>query len=304
MQFSNFTRIEENLTIIFKNEIPLERVASIKYYKDNSGGLFSKKEFRWSFNNTYWSAWEVLTQSAISSINMHSNYYLFLQIKYTLTAVDSGIVSSFNLYYIESDAVTPVISYHDDIETQDTSAIIIHDFIQHHTFSSIIDACTLNGYRGSWYLNRTHHTGYQPISTVTGLQNALNALANSTFVKEASLGDIFIWDSSGFLDISIAGDVTKVYVDASLNAIRAEYVPDISLGNDFEWDASGYLQVVGGTGNLDVSGNLHTTGTVKIDGSINVSGSFYADSSIGWTGTFLANSSTVTIKNGIIISVI
>lgn len=208
MQFSNFSRIEDQLTITFKNEVPLEKVAQIKFFKDNASGLFSKKEFRWSFNNAYWSSWEILTQNAFSSLNMHGNFYLFLQIRYTLTALGSGSITSFALTYTESSAISPTnpAHFHDDIETADASSVLIHDIIQHHTFATITDASTLNGYSGSYYLDRAHHTGRQAISSITGLQAILNSIIEA---------------SSGI-------DVNKAYVDASLVA------RDLSINNLYD----------------------------------------------------------------------
>lgn len=186
MQFSNFSRIENGLAITFRNEVPLEKVASIKFFKDNASGIFSKKEFRWSFNNEHWSSWEILTQNAFSSINTHGNYYLFLQVRYTQTALGSGTVTSFSLTYSESNAIsaTSPAHFHDDIETGDASAVLIHDIIQHHTFATITDASTLNGYPGSWYLDRTHHTGPILISQITNLQ----AILDSKITSDGSIG--------------------------------------------------------------------------------------------------------------------
>ena len=83
MQFSNFVRTLSGNIILFKNSSPIERVAAIKYFTDNSSSFgFLKKEFRWSFNTEYWSGWETLTQNAISSKVMYGNFYLLLAIRY------------------------------------------------------------------------------------------------------------------------------------------------------------------------------------------------------------------------------
>ena len=99
MQFSNFSRTQDGLVITLYNDQPIENVGTVKNYSDNSNGTFSKKEFRWSFNNEYWSAWEILTRSAISRIDTHNNYYFFLQVRYTLIAASSGTVTKFILDY-------------------------------------------------------------------------------------------------------------------------------------------------------------------------------------------------------------
>lgn len=51
------------------------------------------------------------------------------------------------------------------------------------------------------------------------------------YVKEASLGSKFIWDASGYLDVSVEGGASGTFVKES------------SLGPDFAWDSSGFLEV-------------------------------------------------------------
>lgn len=180
MQFSNFSRLEEGLTIFLYNEIPIENVEEIKYYIDNLIGNIVKKEFRWSFNNEYWSAWEELTQSAISRINIFDNFYLFLQIRYTLSAIGSGNVTSFTLNYKENDIqrVKPRI-FASDIQKSDASAVIIHDILQKYEVTKITDASTLHGNGPRHYLNRSNHFGTQPINSIEDLQNILTEIYNN-----------------------------------------------------------------------------------------------------------------------------
>jgi len=138
MQFSNFSRLQEGSTITLYNEIPIENVGAVKYFKDNASGTFTKKEFRWSFNNVYWSAWENLTQSAISSIKTLGNYFFFLQVRY-VKAVPTANVTSFTLNYEEGNAikcvpctddVIPILT--EDIQHGDASAMVIHDILQQY----------------------------------------------------------------------------------------------------------------------------------------------------------------------------
>jgi hypothetical protein len=127
MQFSSFSRLEENLTITLYNVIPIENLSTIKYYSDNSAGTFSKKEFRWSFNNAYWSSWETLTQGAISRIDMHDNHYFFLQVRYVLTTEDSGTVSTFTLNYAIGDSSTTSAVINRGVQMSDSSTVRIHE---------------------------------------------------------------------------------------------------------------------------------------------------------------------------------
>ena len=97
--FSNFVRSQSGTQILFKNAVPINRVSTIKYYLDNAAGAFSKKEFRWSFNNSYWSSWESLI--GLSRITVFPNKQLYLEIRYTQTAEDVGTVSVFTVHYTQ-----------------------------------------------------------------------------------------------------------------------------------------------------------------------------------------------------------
>lgn len=52
------------------------------------------------------------------------------------------------------------------------------------------DADTLQGQNGAYYRNRANHTGSQAISTVTGLQTALNAKADTSSLGTAAAADV------------------------------------------------------------------------------------------------------------------
>jgi len=81
--FSDFTRSISGLEITFgNNSVPITYVNSIMYYRDDHSGLFSKKEFRWSFDNSYWSSWETLTPSNLTRIVTYPNKYFYLEIRY------------------------------------------------------------------------------------------------------------------------------------------------------------------------------------------------------------------------------
>jgi len=97
MQFSNFSKRIEGNTTYFVTSSPLLNIKDIKYYKDNATGGFAKKEFRWSFNGDYWSAWTDLSQGSISSFKIGNNTRLFLEIRYISSG--TGKVSSFIVYY-------------------------------------------------------------------------------------------------------------------------------------------------------------------------------------------------------------
>jgi hypothetical protein len=182
MQFSAFIESISGNTILLRNTEPIENVKTIVSYSDNSNGTFSKKEIRWSFNQVYWSSWQTLTPYSITHINTHLNPYLYLEIRYVLSSIGSGTVTTFNINYTLSEtALTPPI-----------------DIVQRYDTISIYDASLLNGWPGSWYLNRTNHTGQQTIATIVGLQTILNSLISASGVTYA-----YVDSSFGTRDLSI-----------------------------------------------------------------------------------------------------
>lgn len=92
--YVDFVKTTSGDNIVLTNRTPIENVGDIKFYKDDSSG-FSKKEFRWSFNKGYWSAWETLTQNSLSNIKVSGKPYLFLEIRY----IGVGTVSKFSITY-------------------------------------------------------------------------------------------------------------------------------------------------------------------------------------------------------------
>ncbi|MCK9447278.1 hypothetical protein M0Q50_10545, partial [bacterium] len=244
MQFSNFSRIDEGLTITLFNEIPIENVGTLKFYKDNKSGSFNKIEIRWSFNKESWSSWATLTQNTISSINTYSNYYLFFQIRYVLSAINSGNVTTFTLDYLNGNATpyNPRILIN-DIEHQDSSAVLIHDILQTYEVIKIYDASLLSGFSINYILNRANHTGKQPIVSITGLQNILNSI------------------DYNINDLSTNTSYWKYYVDSS-------YIPNTSIGNSSThtvyWN-NGYLEA--STGVQGIQGLQGTQGIQGIQGT-------------------------------------
>ena len=277
MQFSNFSRDQQDLIITLYNSTPLENVKSIKYYSDNATGNFTKKEFRWSFNNEYWSAWETLTQSAFSRIQTHNNYYLFFQIRY-VGVNESANVTSFTVNYIERDFVPEVINpwhVHDDIKNVDPSAVLINDIYRVYQYQTVYDASLLNGYPGSWYLDRSHHYGTQPISSIIGLKRALDDLQSAAGVtqyyvdgslalRDASIDFLFLWNAQQDVDISV------------LQLGKQDIIPDgyylkeTSLGSDFQWDVNGQLELSASA--QGIQGIQGEAGYIGADGAQGIQG--------------------------------
>ncbi|NMC58322.1 MAG: collagen-like protein, partial [Candidatus Methanofastidiosa archaeon] len=273
MIFSNFVKTESGNQVILKNNVPIENVRTIRFYKDDSSGSFDKKEFRWSFNNNYWSAWEVLNQGNLTRLDLKGKSYFFLEIRY-IKANTSAKISSFSLTYESPTASTseksPCSKEYDD---------------NCYTGTFPKDCETLNGQPGSYYLWRPNHKGQQPINTIAGLEAALNGkqgvIPDGTYLKESSLGDGFIWDPSGNLDVSILS-MDYAYVDGSLNDIRTKYIPDASLDHSyFIWD-DGLLKATGAQG---VQGSQGTQGILGVQGAQGIQGEIGIQGLEGIQGT-------------------
>ncbi|MFW6311237.1 MAG: hypothetical protein ACOC1K_03270, partial [Nanoarchaeota archaeon] len=246
MVFSNFTKITSGNTILFKTDVGIENVDKIRFYKDDSSGSFDKKEFRWSFNNNYWSSWEKLNQGNITSINLKGNKYFFLELRYVLSAQGSGNISFFRLYYdiVGETSQTPIVQ-NPTFSTKETTSI---------------NAATLCGKDCEYYLWRPNHKGLQSIGTIDGLQQILNNLSariqnlpfdflnvdgsgsgvfyekvnNSIYFKRIAPGDnAYIAETpDGVITIGLEPSIVN-NVDASLNQLYNLYDNTITDASSF-----------------------------------------------------------------------
>lgn len=193
--FNNFSRAEAGNEIIFKNSTSLKYVLNLKYYSDNASGVFLKKQFRWSFNNSYWSAWEDLNIGNISNIKINNNSNLYFEIKYT-KAGSTPNVTTFSITYIQGIGT--------DTETTPVQPLKPTPIIPEKPKSepcpidyggsascekpAPINADYLNGKDGNFYLYRPNHKGEQSISTITNLTEILESLSKTWYgfnVKDA-----------------------------------------------------------------------------------------------------------------------
>lgn len=251
MQFSDFNRVEEGNKITFYTANPLKGITDIKYYRDNAIGNFSKKEFRWSFNGDYWSSWTPLNQGNISMIKIGGNPYLFLEIRYFSSG--NGKISLFTLYYdgetqnnIECDTCPPDSKYKRIDKTIDTDTYIPGESCNKEY---PIDATTLCGKSGEYYLWRPNHKGQQPISSITDLQKILNNLS-------AAITNV---DIKGALNVDGSG--VGVYYGRI----------DSSIGTELLFkriDASGFISVSEtSTGRIIISGDASLAGNITYQNS-------------------------------------
>jgi len=230
MQFSDFTRVVDGDKITFSTSNPLTGITDIKYYRDDSAGTFSKKEFRWSFNREYWSSWEELNQSSLSSINIGENNFVFLEIRYISTG---GVVTSFTLYY--DGAVQ------DPVTTITTEDPIDSDYVA--SLTTPVNADTLGGKAGAYYLYRPNHTGLQAQSTIIDLVGNLSTinynisqtnLNFANYIPEVSLGPQFRWDGDSLWVDASVGQITFEYVDGSLEARDTSIIYNLNEINQLD----------------------------------------------------------------------
>ena len=284
MQFSTFVRCVTGNTITFRNTEPIIDVNAITNYSDNSSGTFLKKEFRWSFNEIYWAAWQTLTQNNISHIDVGGNHHFFLEIRYVLTMINSGTVSRFVLNYIQGTAST-------------CPPNITTDNVKKYDITKITDASTLNGYPGSWYLNRPHHTGQQGINTITGLQDVLDTLGPfayvpyvdgslAHFIRSASTGVGLYWNH-GMLDVSGGSGTGLTIIEVSSNyTARPNYIIlanssynsiDITLPLDGSINNGDIIEIIdvakrSMTNNINILGNGHLINKQEVYFVIDIDG--------------------------------
>jgi len=177
--FSNFVRTTSGLEIKFKNLRPIYYVEQINVFIDDSDGTFQKKEFRWSFNNSYWASWEPLAPANISGIKIYPNKYLYLEVRYVQASEDSGTATSFSIQYKElSVDQYPVTASQADaaaVATDQGTACDVREVTRTNVYD-IYDANLLEGKDGDYYLWRANHKGTQGIPTIQGLQEYLNII--------------------------------------------------------------------------------------------------------------------------------
>lgn len=190
MNFSNFTKISSGNLIYFRNESPIENAGSLKFYKDNASGAFVKKEFRWSFDRNHWASWMDLNIGNIAGVKTSDNRYLFFEIKYTMTSPTAGKVSSFSIEYLENTGQTfapPVEDVNmDHNHTLSDGCNDLGGTTKTFKVVTITNAETLCGKTCDFYLWRSNHKGFQPISSVTDLQATLDKLQEQIYVLDPS----------------------------------------------------------------------------------------------------------------------
>lgn len=204
MQYQFTERYEYVKYIQFLNSNPLENVLNIRFFKEEEiSGSFTLKEFRYSFDSSIWTNWDVLTQSKLSSIEFRNQPYFWLQVKYNRAGISSANIARWYLYYDSDTSTAP--------EPVDAS----------------IDADYLGGELPSYYLNRENH--YGPYSTLL-IENIVDGSTYGVYDsrEDSTLGTTFYFKRVGSLgnDISINEvngkiliSLNKTYIDTSISNV-------------------------------------------------------------------------------------
>jgi len=232
-------------SIEFRNTIPILNIEKIRSIKEEGvTGNFTKKEFRYSFDNVIWSPWDTLTTAKLVNISFANQSNFYLHIKYSRTKVIDGNIGAFYLTYDSRSTSLPSPD------------------------SSTIDADLLQGEDGEYYLNRENHFGS---FSDLNVQNVIDgssvgvyfgrtdsSLGSTLFFKriEGEGGAIVSESSSGIILIDVPFDIldasiSDIYniinsieasianIDSSINDIwtKISYI-DVSLNNIVTTDSS------------------------------------------------------------------
>lgn len=118
------------------------------------------------------------------------------------------------------------------------------------------DAATLQGQNGAYYLSRANHTGTQAISTVAGLQTALDAKLNTVDYNDRFLGlYASIMELETAHPTANAGDYAQV--DWGIGTDVIVYVYDV---DDTQWIPVGSSPIANTDALPEGSTNLYFTG--------------------------------------------
>ena len=179
-------------TIEFRNTSPILNIERLRLFQEEGlVGNFTKKEFRYSFDNVSWQPWQTLTNSNLMSIGFQDQNNFFIHIKYTRTNVIAGNVNAIYLTY-DSKRITPPSPLD----------------------SSIIDADYLQGENGEYYLNR---------------ENQIGPLANKMKTIQGMISQYFIMKNNNIhIDFISATNKLKDFIKDTTN--KTDYKERKKLG--------------------------------------------------------------------------
>jgi len=202
-QFIFTNKTVQITTILFKNLSSILDVEKIVFFKETSlKGNWLKKEFRYSFDDITWSSWRTLTQQALQNLDFTNHPNFFLEILYTRKNYNSANIEDFYLFY-DSNTGTPV----------DPS-------------TALIDADTLQGENGAYYLDPSNFVGSYPGIKVFNVEDSSEAGVYSHRI-DTSTGSEFYFKR-------IEGSPGLEVIDGSDGIITLEFDGSIAGGASYE----------------------------------------------------------------------
>lgn len=222
MQYQFTERQEFIKTIEFANSNALLNIQRITYFKEEDiTGSFTKKEFRYSFDNAVWTNWNTLTQGNLAGIQFRDNPNFWLQVKYSRNGIGSGNIQRWYLFY-ESNTPTPPVPPH-----------------------TLIDADLLQGEPGLYYLDPTNQIGPYPNIKIenTSLDPSTISVYNGR--SDTSLGTTFYLRTlkgEGIIQVSASDGEITIFADASI----------VGAGVDGRNIGSGDVSIFAGKSGLDL----------------------------------------------------
>jgi len=202
-------------SIEFRNTSPILNIEKIKSFTEEGlVGNFINKQFRYSFNNVDWSEWNTLSIGKLVSINFKDENNFFLHIVYTRVKIIDGNIESFYLNY-DSRNIT-----------------------QLYPDSSIVDANTLQGQPGEYYLDRSNQIGPFTDLEVFNVADVSYSIGVYDERSDSLLGTDLYFKSirgSGGIVVSESESGHEIILNASLNIVT-EY--DTSLDPELTMPAS------------------------------------------------------------------
>ena len=208
MQYQFNERYEQVKTITFKNSLPLH-VERIRYFKEQGvTGTFTKKEFRYSFDNVTWTNWNTLTQGNLSGIQFRDEPDFYLEVVYHRVGIATGNIERWYLYYDERSPTPPA-----------------------PPVDASIDAWTLQGEGPLYYLDRENHFGPYTDLVVLNVPDGSTIGVYSHRVDTSAGTEIYFKriEGSGSVTVTEAGGIITINSDASGGGSATYQNPDPTI---------------------------------------------------------------------------
>jgi len=122
MQYTLDNRRTYITSIEFRNISPILNINRLRSFKEEGvTGSFTKKEFRYSFDNVIWSPWQSFTTANLTGINFSDQSNFYIHIKYSRSSVIAGNIDVIYINYDSRDTTSTRTLYYIDYEYVDGS---------------------------------------------------------------------------------------------------------------------------------------------------------------------------------------